>query len=489
MTVTSREFVPHAVSLAVVSLFLVPYFVTAAPPAIAPAHASSAEPQAGSVVVQLADTGAALENPGMGWVFHHYDNGITGYGPPLGEAYDGREFPGLTVAYLRLAWSHLEPAEGAFNWSILDTPIQRYGAAGKKFAFRFTTFEGDPKQGTPDWVQAAGAKGMMVETFGVKSWEPDYDDPVFLAKLEQFLRVAGARYGTNPHLAFVDVGTLGIWGEGHPIGRKYGLSTLRRHIELHRDAFQHTLLVAQDDWTTWFRDSGQPGTAALDMARQLGLTFRDDSLCVYPDPALHYSAHLAQPFWPDRPVILEMGHYDYAKKVRAWETGERYLRAVEDYSGSYASIHADPIRFLAENAELVRRINLRLGYRLNLVEVSWPGIIDRKDGFSIAAQWRNVGVAPCLPGGHPCWTLFNDQGHLCAVLADETFDVRSLPPGPSGQAPVLKHQRTFRVPPGLRPGRHQVWVSVGDCAGTPRLVLPLEGGIKQRYPLRHVMVR
>jgi hypothetical protein len=173
MTVPSREPVPQAVVLTVVLISLVPYLLTAAPQIIAPTDSSPTEPQAGWVTVRPADTGAALENPGMGWVFHHYDNGITGYGPPLGEAYDGRAFPGLTVAYLRLAWSLVEPVEGAFNWSILDTPIQRYGAAGKEFAFRFTVFEGDPKQGTPDWVRAAGAKEMMVEAFGVKSWEPE----------------------------------------------------------------------------------------------------------------------------------------------------------------------------------------------------------------------------------------------------------------------------------------------------------------------------
>jgi hypothetical protein len=442
------------------------------------------------VTVRPADSGEALENPGMGWVFHHYDNGITGYGPPLGPGYDGREFPGLTIAYLRLAWSHLEPVEGEINWAIFDTPIQRYGAAGKGFALRLTVFEGDPKQGTPEWVRAAGAKGQIVETFGVKSWEPDYDDPIFLAKLERFLVAAGARYGSSPRLAFVDVGTLGIWGEGHPIGRTYGLGTLRRHIELHRRAFPKSLLVAQDDWVTWFQEPAQPKTAALDLAGQLGLTFRDDSLCVYPDPKLHYSAGLAQPFWPENPVILEMGHYDYAKQVKAWETGQRYFQAVEDYHASYASVHADPIKFLAENVELIRQINVRLGYRIHLVEASWPETFRREEGLSISARWRNAGVAPCLPGGHPSWSLYNEKQQLCATLVDAGFDVRDLPPGSPGQAVLVSRQRTFRLPADLQPGRHQIWVSVADTTGTPRLALPLPGGGAQlRYRLGDVVVR
>ena len=51
----------------------------------------------------FADNGAVLENPGMGWVFHHYDNALETYGPPLGPGYVAADFPGCTVVYLRRA--------------------------------------------------------------------------------------------------------------------------------------------------------------------------------------------------------------------------------------------------------------------------------------------------------------------------------------------------------------------------------------------------
>ncbi len=426
---------------------------------------------ANPVTVHPSDNGAALQNPDMGWVFHHYDNSTGGYGPPLGPAYDGHEFPGLSTVYLRLAWSHLEPKEGQFNWAILDTPIQRYGAAGKKFAFRFTVFEGDPKQGTPDWVRAAGAKGTLVKTYRVESWEPDYEDPIFLNRLGEFLDAAGKRYGANPALAFVDVGTLGIWGEGHPIAHNYGLSTLRRHIELHQHAFPHALLVANDDWATWFHDEGKPKTAALGMARDMGLTFRDDSLCVYADPKTNYSAPLAQPFWPLPPVILEMGHYNSAKQNNVWGDGSRYLQAVEDYHGSYVSVHANSIEFLKENADLVRHINLRLGYRLNLVSASWPAHVRNDEVLTIEGQWRDGGVAPCLKGGGVAWSLFDAQGNLCATFADGDWNVNSLTPG----AEAITRRHSFALPPGLKSDEYEIRVSVGDSDGTPRIALPLDG--------------
>ena len=503
-----------------------------------------------------------------------------------------------------MGWSYLEPQEGQFNWSVVDTVAQRYIAAGKKIAFRITCYEGadDQPYATPKWVRDAGAKGYDLG----KCWEPDYDDPIYMAKLEQFLAAFGARYDGNPNVAFVDVGTLGIWGEGHPIGREYPFATVKRHMDLHRKYFPHTLLAAGDDFahnfgnddlthtgrvsvtvafeipeTAWgqtypvFAGLWIPGDASRPNARllpsngdpdrrvplgeitvsdkgqgrftshlpaskpggdfeiaqvayeqsatrgrlmvtwdvrraiagniqpfchldqdgkiaigggrdrynaaipayalKIGMTLRDDSILVEPAPNAYYSNGMAQAFWPTLPVIIESGHYDYAKQIKAWRDGSDYLRAVEDYHASYVSIHANPFEFLAENRDLIRRMNLRLGYRLNLIEASWPQVAARTEPLTIAAQWSNVGVAPCYPGGCPTWWLLNAKGETLAVLVDQGFPVRELPVQPPGKAHSVARDHAFLLPPGLPAGEYEVRVSVGDATGTPTLALPLAG--------------
>ena len=71
-------------------------------------------------------------------------------------------------------------------------------------------------------------------------------------------------------------------------------------------------------------------------------------------------------------MILESEHYGPSVKRGAWQDGSRYLDAVEEYHASYASIHWWPREFLQENRALIDRINRRLGYRIQLVEASWP---------------------------------------------------------------------------------------------------------------------
>jgi len=91
-----------------------------------------------------------------------------------------------------------------FNWSVVDTPAQRWIAKGKKIAFRFSCTESWLRFATPEWVQKAGAKGYNFKPGELDEngpyWEPEYDDPVFLEKLDHFLAAAAARYDGNPEV-------------------------------------------------------------------------------------------------------------------------------------------------------------------------------------------------------------------------------------------------------------------------------------------------
>ena len=470
---------------------------------------SAAEPQ--RVEVRPQDNGAALVNPGMGWVFHHYDNGLSRYGLELAPSDTVDDFPGASTIYLRLAWSYIEPEEGRFRWAVVDSAAQRWIAKGKKICLRFTTSETERDQpyATPEWVRKAGAKGYFY-TYGKgvdpqgRNWEPDYDDPIFFEKLDKFLAAAAARYDGNPEVAFIDVGALGAWGEGHTVPSTkvvYTAATVRRYIDLHRKHFRKTLVVVNDDFSIQGR-----GIELFGYARELGMGFRDDSILVEAGPRAYYHAYLAAQFWQQLPVILESEHYGPSQKDGAWGDGSLYLQAVEEYHASYASVHWYPREFRKANQELIDRINLRLGYRLQLLEASWPAEVAAGSTMLVGYRWRNAGVAPCLPGGHPAITLKDEQGGIVGVFADEEFDMRALPTGAPGKAEAIGRElkkdgerlpqaaralAQFGLPPAhvLKPGIYSVFISVGTRTGTPRIALPLaEDDGQHRYKLGTVHV-
>jgi hypothetical protein len=223
------------------------------------------------------------------------------------------------------------------------------------------------------------------------------------------------------------------------------------------------------------------------------VTLRDDSILVQPPPRSWYHAEMAQEFWPRWPVILEHEHFGSSKANHAWGDGHLLLKAVEDYHASYLSIHWWPREELAENRALIERINRRMGYRLQLRELSWPRAVIIGEPFAVRSLWANAGVAPCYPGGFMAVTLKDSKQGIVAVLVDEGFDLRDLKPGPADQIPVTERKAEFvagRVAPVTLPGDYALYVSVGQRDGTPRIALPLAGDDGQRrYKLGQMVLR
>ena len=449
-----------------------------------------------AATVRPADDGRALVNPGMGWTMHYYSNIPTAYGSTIEPGDDMAWFPGCSTCYLRLPWAMIEPEEGKFNWAALDTPAQRWKARGGQIAFRFTCSESWFEYATPRWVEAAGAKGVRwtwakgVEADG-KLWDPDFADPVFLKKLENFVRKLAERYDGRPEVAFVDIGSYGLWGEGHTlmssrVSPEATAVAVKKHIDLWCRYFKKTRLVISDDIDGPENQSGK--YPLLDYARAKGVAWRDDSIEVQSWPRSWFHADQAERYWRTLPVVLEHEHYSGPTQRGDWSP-ELLVKSVEDMHASYMSIHGDPKRILKENREAVERINRRIGYRFQLREVTWPDAVAvgpnaKERPFSVRWTWTNAGVAPSYRSFYPCLTVKDGKGRIMAVLADVDFDLSKLSVAEPGKAVGVKHEMPCFLgrwgAPTFTHGTFDVYVSVGDVDGTPLVELPLPGGDGQR---------
>ena len=180
------------------------------------------------ITVQPADTGAALVNPDMGWTMHFYSNIPENYGSKLEPSDTLEDFPGLSTVYLRVPWAFLEPEEGEFNWALFDTPAQRWIAKGKRVAFRVTLLGeldavrharmGAEGRGQGDLLSSSAkgrarravlGSGLRAIRSSWRSWTASW--PPWRA-----------RYDGNPNVAFIDVGSFGMWGEGHTVHEQPG---------------------------------------------------------------------------------------------------------------------------------------------------------------------------------------------------------------------------------------------------------------------------
>ena len=123
------------------------------------AGAARADLSASRMTVRPEMTSEALVNPGMGWVYYHYDNSNWNYGADTAPGDTLDWFPGASTVYFRMPWSDLEPEEGDFRWDVIDSVAQPWIAAGKQIALRFTCNESEYEWAVPKWLPEAGCKG------------------------------------------------------------------------------------------------------------------------------------------------------------------------------------------------------------------------------------------------------------------------------------------------------------------------------------------
>jgi hypothetical protein len=112
--------------------------------------------------------------------------------------------PNVDGLSIREDWKDLEPSEGSYNWTFLDSEVARATAAGKSVLLRIST-----QANKPAWVTAAvTAAGGSFYTFddnGVTTTIPVFWDPTFLAKKKAMIAALGARFGNNPTVKIVAV--------------------------------------------------------------------------------------------------------------------------------------------------------------------------------------------------------------------------------------------------------------------------------------------
>ena len=110
--------------------------------------------------------------------------------------------PDVTGVSIRQGWASLEPSEGVFDWTFLDSEVARAAAAGKQIMLRIGT-----QAGKPAWVTAAIRKaGGTFFTFydnGMPTSIPVFWDPTFLAKKTAMITALGAHFTNNPAVRIV----------------------------------------------------------------------------------------------------------------------------------------------------------------------------------------------------------------------------------------------------------------------------------------------
>lgn len=437
-----------------------------------------------------------LKNPDKGWYHHLLDNGVNSYAIRDEAAF--RSFPGMDHLYLRLAWSYLEPEEGRYDWHRIDEVVEKYVPLGYKIAFRITSKEtgtypgsvGQEQDGvqyaTPAWVRQAGAKGTVVGGGRVKSWTPVWDDPVYLEKLGNFQRAFAARYDGKPWVRYVDVGSIGEWGEGHTsFSTKIPptVAEVKANLDIFTKHFKKTQVVCTDDLIYYGKPQAEV-KALYDYAIAQGASLRDDSPLVgwYMQQNLKtWSVSHPQfydPLYLKKPIVFELEHYRSVKKDGNWlgtngagtiakygVSGADVMRkAIATMHATYIGYHGYAEDWLAENPELSDELANRCGYWYFPESVSTPERLSPGPN-PIRIRWLNKGVAPA-------YKPFQIAFRLVDVRSQQVFDLDTLDSGNLNWLPDQAVEQPYQVtlPRSVKKGEYRVEIRLflkGEPAPEP----------------------
>jgi len=118
---------------------------------------------------------------------------------PSDDVLNNPDVDGITI---RQDWATLEPIEGQFDFTYIDTTLASVAAAKKKALIRILT-----QSAKPAWVTTAiknaGGKFFSFTTGRKSATIPVFWDPTYLQKKTAMIAALGAHIGSNPTVAIV----------------------------------------------------------------------------------------------------------------------------------------------------------------------------------------------------------------------------------------------------------------------------------------------
>jgi hypothetical protein len=125
-----------------------------------------------------------------------------------------------TLVYADLTWRDFEPQEGVFDFEAFEEVQQlaRWRHEGKRVVFRFVIDvpRGDSHMDIPDWLfEKINGDGEFYDNVYGKGFSPNYSNLTLIKYHQLAINALGSRYGNDGFFAFIELGSLGHWGEWH----------------------------------------------------------------------------------------------------------------------------------------------------------------------------------------------------------------------------------------------------------------------------------
>ena len=328
-----------------------------------------------------------------------------------------REQP-FTLLYAGLLWSDFEPKEGVYDFKAFEKAnhFDKWRKEGKHVILRFVMDQPGSKshRDIPDWLYTkTGKDGEAYKTSYGRGYNPNYENPVLIEAHAKAIAALGERYGQDPFIAYVELGSLGHWGEWHVYSKLRPLppSSVRElYVAPYLTAFPMAKLMMRRPFSNaaqynmgLFNDSSGDAKATdtwLDWIENGG---------TYNQTGEKKALVPMKDAWLTAPIGGELStSFDDTEFLKAGML-DKTLRLIERSHtswigpGSFVNVKRD-----GQYQKALDQVNRMIGYRLR---VSESEVSQTSDGaVNITLDWVNDGIAPFYFDWLPALRVAGDDG-------------------------------------------------------------------------------
>ncbi|MCR5419404.1 MAG: DUF4832 domain-containing protein [Lachnospiraceae bacterium] len=219
------------------------------------------------------------------------DNPLMGYAPDSGNIAQCEK---CNLVFISLSWAEWEPEDGVYDIEGLERKcnIQRWKESHKHAVLRFVCDIPGSRDhiDIPEWIYEKTENGMHYDTELGKGYSPDYSDPVFIEYHNRALKKLAEYCNKDYFVSFVELGSLGHWGEWHVTGNDGSTlmpdrSVCEEYATFYSDSFVNARLLMRrnydiavngdmgfyndmigankdtEEWLNWIKEGGNQETS------------------------------------------------------------------------------------------------------------------------------------------------------------------------------------------------------------------------------------
>jgi hypothetical protein len=344
-----------------------------------------------------------------------------------------------TLVYAELIWRDFEPQRGVYDFHSFERTMQldRWRSEHMRVVFRFVMDKPgkDAHLDIPDWLyKVIRGDGDEYDTEYGKGFSPDYSNLQLVKYHKEAIQALGDHYGKDGFFAYIELGSLGHWGEWHV---KYD-SAIRRlpekeirdqYVRHYLEFFPNTFLLMRRPFSIakelnlgLYNDvTGEPeGTNEWLDWISLGGTYEQteepNELVAMPD------AWSASPIGGEQTAGLSNEDL-YGKYLD--QTMQLLEQSHATFIGPNGPYDVQPGESIQSGVD---RVLGRIGYRIYVSTVKMPLRIREGSDLNISISLANNGVAPIYYNWPAQVYVIDGGGNLRKTFQPE-LDLRKILPG------------------------------------------------------------